>query len=196
MFPPSGTDAQAHKANLIFVLAGLEARKMYGLKVFREGIAPRLLLSVGRFEIRKLSRLDLTVPVNLLEIAARVPPPLRHFFVLFDEEGASVERVRLGRFGTWTEIQALAEWLGRRKEVGSVFIISSLSHIPRIDISCRALLPERIRYKFLPVPESKLSGKEERECVVRKAFQSEVWKTLLYHVLIAFHKLSIRFRYR
>src|ERR1035441_3224688 len=43
--------------DLIFVMAGRMERKQYGLELYRAGIAPRLILSVGRFEVSKMSRL-------------------------------------------------------------------------------------------------------------------------------------------
>jgi len=51
----SSTD-HARPADLIFVLAGEMSRKHYAVQLFREGLAPRLLLSVGRFEIRRFQR--------------------------------------------------------------------------------------------------------------------------------------------
>ena len=42
-------------ADLIFVLAGKMERKRYGLELYRARSAKRLILSVGRFEVSKLS---------------------------------------------------------------------------------------------------------------------------------------------
>src|SRR5262245_11773192 len=44
----------------IFVFAGRESRKRFGVRLYREGRAPRLLLSVGRFEWRRFA--DLSLP--------------------------------------------------------------------------------------------------------------------------------------
>jgi hypothetical protein len=44
-------------ADLIFVLAGRVYRKEYALDLFRQGLAPRILFSVSRFEIRRFSKM-------------------------------------------------------------------------------------------------------------------------------------------
>ena len=92
MRPLVETPARVPNADLIFVLAGLEARKAFGLRLLNRQLAPRILLSVGRFEIRKLPRLSLPAPINLLEIAATIPPVLRHYFVWFEGGEALAER--------------------------------------------------------------------------------------------------------
>ena len=48
---------EVRPADLIFVIAGAMERKQYGLDLFRAGVSPKLLLSVGRFEVRKMRRL-------------------------------------------------------------------------------------------------------------------------------------------
>src|SRR5579862_3221328 len=60
-------------AELIFVLAGRQHRKSYALHLYQRSYAPRLLLSVGRFEIRRFALLPLPVRVPLLETAAAIP---------------------------------------------------------------------------------------------------------------------------
>lgn len=74
---------RARPADLTFVLAGQMSRKHYALQLFREGLAPRLLFSVSRFEIRRFSNMALPVQLDLLKLAQDLPPPQRHFFVLF-----------------------------------------------------------------------------------------------------------------
>ena len=44
-------------ADVIFVLAGRHERKRHGLQLFRDGLATRLILSLGRFEVRKMGSL-------------------------------------------------------------------------------------------------------------------------------------------
>ena len=46
-------------AELIIVTAGGMDRKQYGLELFHRGVSPKLLLSVGRFEVRKMRNLNL-----------------------------------------------------------------------------------------------------------------------------------------
>ena len=47
------------------MLAGRENRKEYGLKPFTRGVAPMVLLSVARYEIRRFSQLSLAFDVPL-----------------------------------------------------------------------------------------------------------------------------------
>jgi len=145
-------------ADLIFVLAGLEARKVYALQLWRQHSARAILLSVGRFEIRKFSSLDLPVPIDLLEAAKPVPPPQRHFFVSFGVDEWPVRQIRTGRFGTWSEIEALALWLGRRFRIRSLVVVSSAYHLYRVRICCRALLPERVHVEYRASPEEDREG--------------------------------------
>ena len=117
--------AQARPVGLIFVLAGRISRKDYALQLFREGLAPRLLFSVTRFEIRRFSKMALPIPLDLLKLA-QGGPPRRHFFVLFQGSECHADHVPPRRFGTLTEIESLARWLDANPEVQSLILISSL----------------------------------------------------------------------
>ena len=99
-------------ADLIFAIAGRPPRKVHALELFRSGYAPRLLLSFGRFGLRRAREFDLPAPVDLVAAAKAIPAPQRHFFVLFDGAGAHVGLVRRRRFGTWNELRAdgHADW--------------------------------------------------------------------------------------
>jgi hypothetical protein len=48
-------EAPRQSTDLIFVLAGRDYRKHYALQLFKDGIAPSILFSVSRFEIRRFS---------------------------------------------------------------------------------------------------------------------------------------------
>jgi hypothetical protein len=146
------------ESDLIFVLAGDDARKRHGLKLFRDHAAKRIILSTGRFEIRRLSQLSLPAPIDLLTLAAPIPPEQRHFFVCFEENGVSAERIPLKRFGTLSEVEALALWLANRSHILSVTIISTRFHLPRIAMCCKALLPQGIHFSLIPTPELDSSG--------------------------------------
>ena len=139
-------------AGLIFAIAGRQQRKVYALELYRAGLAPWLLLSFGRFELRRAKQLDLPVAVDLVEAAKAVPAPLRHFFILFDGTGARVEWVRRRRFGTWNEIRALARWLEARPEIRSLLIVSDRAHLRRVRMCCHALLPRQLQLSFVAVP--------------------------------------------
>jgi len=141
-----------NSADLIFVLAGRVHRKEYALELFRQGLAPRLLFSVGRFEIRRFSKMSLPAPLDLLKMAQEVPPPERHYFVSFDGQDVQVEHVLPERFGTLTEIAALGRWLDANPKIRSVLVISSAAHLRRVRMCCRSLLKPDTRLSYLAVP--------------------------------------------
>jgi len=139
-------------ADIIFVLAGRVYRKGYALELFRQGLAPRILFSVGRFEIRRFSKMPLPVPLDLLKLAQDVPPTKRHYFVFFEGQDVRTQHILPRRFGTLTEIDALARWLSESLEIRSVLIVSSGTHLRRIRMCCQSLLNANIRLAFLAAP--------------------------------------------
>src|SRR5690348_9701838 len=139
-------------ADLIFVLAGRVYRKEYALELFRNRLAPRILLSVDRFEIRRFSKMVLPVPLDLLKIAQAIPPSARHFFVAFQEYAVRVQPVRTGRFGTYSEIDLLARWIAANPPIHSILIISSATHLRRIRLCSRSLLGPGLQVAFLAAP--------------------------------------------
>jgi uncharacterized SAM-binding protein YcdF (DUF218 family) len=141
------------QGDLIFVLAGRQSRRLYALELYRQGAAGGLLLSVGRFEIRKFDQLPLPAALDLKGIAGATPPALRHYFVHLQGGQATVERIECGRLGTLSEIRALAGWLRARPQVGTLLVVSSAPHLRRVRTCCRALLPPSLRLSFLAVPE-------------------------------------------
>jgi len=167
--------------DLIFVLAGGEERKVLGLELFRDGQAPRMILSTSRFEIRKFVDLPLPLCVDLGRTAFALPPRLRYFFVAFEEDSASIERIPHGRFGTWSEIVALAVWLRARPQVRSLLFVSSQLHLRRVAACSRALLPADLRVEFLPASEN-APGAATR--------LREKLKTALYRILAWFPGLN------
>ena len=140
-------------ADALFVLAGADDRKLYALELYRAGLASKLLFSVARFDIRRFSKMPLPVPLNLLEMAAPTPAPLRHFFVLFSGGSVEVEYVRPRRLGTLTEVTAVARWLERHSEVQSLLLLSNGIHLRRIRMCCRAVLPPTLGVRLIASPE-------------------------------------------
>jgi len=176
----------ARPAALIFVLAGHMSRKDYALQLFREGLAPRLLFSVGRFEIRRFSKMVLPIPLDLLKLAQDVPPPRRHYFVLFQGTACRVEHVPPRRFGTLTEIGSLARWLDANPEVQSLILISNETHLRRIRMCCRALLPRGAEVALLAVPNSFSDSADRQSSAIQSAGRDllEFFKVLVYRVLL------------
>lgn len=139
-------------ADLIFVLAGRVNRKEYALELLRRGLAPRILFSISRFEIRRFSQMTLPVPLDLLQLAQEVPPRHRHYFVFFEAQKVRVEHVPPGRFGTFMEIKALARWLNESPHIRSVLVVSSDTHLRRIRMCCRSLLKATTSVALLAAP--------------------------------------------
>ena len=168
-------------ADLIFVLAGRVYRKEYALELFRQGLAPRILFSVSRFEIRRFSKMSLPVPLDLLKLAQELPPAQRHYFAFFEGQQVRTEQVLPRRFGTLTEIDALARWLNNNPDIGSVLVVSSDSHLRRIRTCCRSRLNPRLKLAFLaaPIPSDESSG-----FASAKDDLTELFKLAIYWVLL------------
>jgi hypothetical protein len=172
-------------SDLIFVLAGLEDRKRYGLELFQQRVAPKILLSVSRFEIRRFANLRLPFPLDLLERASKIPPPQRHFFVLFEGQAVQVDYVKPRRFGTLTEVESLMRWLKDRPEIHSMVIVSSNSHLRRIRMCCKSLLPDSFEVMLIAVPETSI---RELSSVFAKGFLLETCKIVVYWFILKFRR--------
>lgn len=131
------------EADAIFVFAGKESRKRTALRLFREGRAPRLIISVGRFEWRRFARLGLEGDGGLVELVPTIEPEKRHFFVEAGPEGTRARAVTVGRFGTWTEARAVAALLAKRG-ARRVLVVSHEQHLPRCLLALRSFLPAEI----------------------------------------------------
>jgi uncharacterized SAM-binding protein YcdF (DUF218 family) len=177
--------APPQNADLIFVLAGRDYRKQYALELFKLGLAPRVLFSVSRFEIRRFSQLPLTVPLDLLKLASDVPPPQRHYFVLFERLNVKVTYVRPRRFGTLTEIETLLRWLHDHPEVHSIVLVSSHSHLPRIRLCCRFLLSGDLEISLTSPPAQPSRARFANRLT---AMFLEDLKTLAYGVVLALRR--------
>lgn len=174
-------------ADLIFVLAGHMSRKDYALQLSREGLAPRLLFSVGRFEIRRFSKMALPSPLDLLKLAQDLPPHQRHYFVFFQAKECHVEHVQPRRFGTLTEIASLARWLAAHPEIRSLLIVSNATHLRRLRMCCQSLLPAGLQVTLLPVPASFVDPADLQTSAFLATCSDllELVKIVVYRVLLA-----------
>jgi len=172
--------------DLIFVLAGRQSRKLYALELFRQGAGNNLLLSVGRFEIRKFAQLSWPAGIDLVRVAAGTPAALRHYFVSLEAGKSEVELISRGRFGTLSEIRALVAWLQRRPHMRSLVIVSSGPHLRRVRACCRALLPEGVQLRFLATPDDGRLTRSDwwRDAHSRKLVAKEVGKLFVYRLLL------------
>jgi hypothetical protein len=138
--------------DLIFVLAGRPERKPFGLKLHAESLAPRLILSVGRFEVRQTAEMLGNVP-DLLMMRDRTAPQQRHFWLDFHDDRPAIFTVRLKRPSTFWELQALADHLGP-KPPDNIAIVSTSIHLRRVRFCCsRIPFFKNRRVYLLPVPE-------------------------------------------
>jgi DUF218 domain len=139
-------------ADLVFVLAGRPERKVYGLQLYRQGVAPRLILSVGRFEVRQTVKLGFE-HLNLRELTAQTPPPMRHFFIDLKEETRRVCVAGLRRNGTYCELESLARHL-QFERPGSIILISTSIHLRRVRWCCEKIESlRRWNMSYIAVPE-------------------------------------------
>ena len=180
---PSGP---VSSGDLIFALAGRQSRKVYALELFRLGMGSSLLLSVGRYEIRKFAQVPWPAEIDLARVAASTQAAQRHYFVSLEAGKSGVELIPRGRFGTLSEICALARWLQSRPPIASLTLVSSAPHLRRVRACCRALLPAGLRLRFLPVPDDGGLTRDSwwRNRYSRMLVLKEIPKLFLYRLLL------------
>jgi hypothetical protein len=166
-------------ADCIFVLAGKQERKIYGIKMWRFGYASQLILSVARFEWRKLGELGLESDGGIEAQAGKIPAKKRHFFVQLDRQDSICTPVRKTYFGTRSEARELAKYM-RSLSVRSLLVVSSPAHLRRVSLVFRrAFRKSGIQLTFVAVPE--------KPAFNTPATRSEIWsescKYLLYRFL-------------
>lgn len=129
-------------------------------------------------------------PLDLLKVASDVPPPRRHYFVLFEGGSARVSYVQPRRLGTLTEIESLGRWLDQNPEIRSLLIISSSTHLRRLRICCRSLLRENVRIRLVAPPDSSSPTSKQRQSTMQltRASLVELLKVLLYWALLALRR--------
>lgn len=141
-------------ADAIFVFAGRPERKVYAVDLWRRGLAPILVLSIGRFEWRRIPRLGLPSDGGLVDLVSATPPPLRHFLLILDRREGVCRLIPRGRFGTATEAAALGHLVAERG-LDSVLVVSAAVHLRRIAVSlARVPMPRRPKWVLLAVPDS------------------------------------------
>jgi len=152
------------RSDLIFVLAGRPERKAYALRLYREGLAPRLILSVGRYEVRQPAYLSLPCASEVIALARATPPQQRHFFVDMQAGSEQVVAAGLQPRGTFPELCRLADYISG-VPIHSITLVSTGIHLRRVRFCCRHIpffSDKQVHY--LAVPESMSS------------FPSDWWK--------------------
>ena len=173
------------KSDVIFVLAGREYRKRFALRLLQENWAPILLISVGRFELRRFSNLKVPASPDLPVLAAATEPPLRHYFVTIRTGNTETRRITVRRFGTLSEIKAFAEWLREHPSIRSAIVVSSGFHLKRVRMCCHHLVPEGTTLHFVAAPEEgqPALGSWRWDSDGRSLILPEVAKVAMYRLL-------------
>jgi len=174
-------------ADLIFVMAGRMERKQYGLDLYRAGYAPRLLLSVGRFEVSRMRAIGFEKADELIAYRDRIAPGDRHFFCELRASGIRMEAPRLAQRNTYGELEALREVL-KREMPRSVIILSTDIHLRRVSLTFeRVFRGVPLEASFCPVPSGYgplrktqwWRGRRELRYVL-----SETFKLAVYHAIL------------
>ena len=179
---------QPHKVDCIFVFAGKPERKAYGVKLWRQGYARELILSIGRFEWRGFYNLGLPGDGGLMQLVEKTPPKLRHFFVSLKGKEVTCSSIRIGRFGTKSEAQELAKSI---KENGyqSLMTVSSAFHLRRAAWAvCQATRHMPICLSFVGVPEE-MSGLKRQNWWKSRKYRSAVLKEFFKYLV---YRLNFR----
>src|SRR5262245_14981082 len=144
--------------DLIFVMAGRMERKEYGLNLFRSGIAPRLVLSIGRFEVSKMAGIHLDGLAELKALRDTLPPDDRHFFTTVDKTGVHHENVKLRRCSTYGEVLAIRKFLNDDTS-RRVMIISSDVHLRRVTLTfAKVFRDSPFQFSYCAVPSTFLNS--------------------------------------
>lgn len=177
--PPAPCDA-------LFAFAGRPERAPYALELWRAGIAPVLVLSVGRYEWRRFPELGLPSDGGLRDLVARTPPSRRHFLVTVEGPGTRAEWMPRGRFGTLSEARGLAR-IARARGWRCVTAVTTAAHSRRALLALvRALAGSGTRIAAASVPEPRSSTPRDawwRDRAGRSLVLGEWMKLPLYALL-------------
>ena len=186
-------------SDLIFVFAGKMERKQYGLDLYRENFAPRLLLGVGRYEISRMATAGFNFAEELIALRDRTVPKQRHFFVEIDRTGAHIERPSLPVWNTYGEVLGLRRYLAGDSAT-RVIIVSTDIHLRRIAVTIENVFKgSLLDFRYCPVPSSHSSlsragwwsRREDRSFVF-----SESVKLLAYRAIFLMPGPAVRFLMR
>jgi hypothetical protein len=172
-------------SDVIIVLAGRPERKIFGLELYSRGFSPRLILSVGRYEVRQTVHLGFQ-DLNLRELTARTAPEQRHFFIEIKEESRRVFLAGVNRKGTYFELEALARQL-ESETPGSLILISTSIHLRRVRWCCQRIATlKRWKIRYVPVPEDMSSVRRDKwwKRFDHWSYVNAEWTKLLAYVFL------------
>ena len=166
-------------ADLLFVMAGRMERKPYGLELFRAGVAPRLVLSVGRFEVSKMGTLDLDGMDALVQLRDSTRPEERHFFLTLDSAGTHIEKAHSPRWSTYGEALALRQYLESRP-ARKVIVISTDVHLRRVALAfTHAFRKAPVEFRYCPVPPRFELVRKSRWFAIKEALKLAGYAVIL-----------------
>ena len=174
-------------ADLIIVFAGRMERKRFGLELFRRGVAPRLLLSVGRFEVSRMRSVGFDSAAELIAERDRTAPEDRHFFVELNAAGTRIETARLRRWNTYGEVLGLWKFL-EHDVPRSVLVISTDVHLRRIALAfSRVFRDASVEFHYCQVPAAASSVRkqdwwarpDDRQFVLKEAVKLVAYSAIL-----------------
>ncbi|HTP35537.1 MAG TPA: hypothetical protein VMJ75_25340 [Candidatus Acidoferrales bacterium] len=180
-------DDSPQPADLIFVLAGKMERKQYGIELYQRGLASRLLLSVGRFEVSRMGAIDFAKVDELRLLRDRTAPGERHFFCEISPSGVRIDRPKLCRWNTYGEVLALREHV-ERDEVRTMIVISTDVHLRRVAVTVGRVLrglPVEVRYCPVPAGSSSLRKDEwwtrprDRRYVLKELAKLQAYRAIM-----------------
>jgi VanZ family protein/uncharacterized SAM-binding protein YcdF (DUF218 family) len=185
--------------DLIFVMAGRMERKAYGLELYRAGVASRLILSVGRYEVSRMSPADWDGIDELKSLRDRTPPTERHFFMTMDVSGVRIEKAKLLRCSTYGEALAFRSFL-ECQQARKVMVISTDVHLRRVEMTFASVfsgVPVQFLYCQVPtrfgtmVGDNWWSRPADRWFVIREMAKLAGYRTALSAPLWAAHRLLL-----
>ena len=136
---PSAEHAAPTPADILFVFAGAEHRKRFAVEEWRRGRATTLVVSVARFEWRRVPSLGLPGDGGLVALVEATPPVERLFQLVVTVATVEARRVPKGHWGTWNEALGIAA-LVRERRAASLLVCTSDEHLPRALLSVRRAL--------------------------------------------------------
>jgi hypothetical protein len=115
-------------------------------------VAPRLVLSIGHFEVSKMRKIDVEGVDDLIALRKETQPEGRHFFMKMMNSTMHIERPRLERCSTYGEALALQKLLESEPAL-RVMIISTDVHLRRVALTLSNILPDgTVDFRYCPVP--------------------------------------------
>ncbi|HXK02767.1 MAG TPA: ElyC/SanA/YdcF family protein [Verrucomicrobiae bacterium] len=180
-------DDRPQPADLIFVLAGRMERKQYGIELWRKGLAPRLLLSVGRFEVSRMGAIDFAKVDELRALRDRTAPGERHFFCEISSSGVRIDRPKLCRWNTYGEVLALRDLIAQHG-TRTLLVISTDVHLRRVAVTVGRVLrglPVEVRYCPVPPGSSSLRKAEwwtrpqDRRYVLKELAKLQAYRAIM-----------------